>query len=68
MTDWRADSDMIFKQITSGDFPDFAIAQRAVCVIYVPDTTISRGGIADALKRLERHYLQAASGGAGGDA
>jgi hypothetical protein len=58
MDDWQRDSDMIFTQITTGDFDDFAIAQRAVCVIYAPDMTISRGGIAHALKRLERHYAQ----------
>ncbi len=54
--DWKRDSDMIFTQITSGDFDDFEQVQSAVCVIYVPDMTISRAGISDALKRLEAHY------------
>lgn len=55
----KADADMIFTQITSGDFPDYEIAQRAVCTIYVPDMTISRAGISLALTRLERHYKDA---------
>jgi hypothetical protein len=53
---WKGDSDMIFTQISSGDFDDFAMAQSAVCMLYVPDMTISRAGISDALKRLEAHY------------
>jgi hypothetical protein len=56
MNDWRRDSDMIFTQITSGDFPTLKMAEQAVCVIYVPDMTISRAGISHALSRLERHY------------
>lgn len=58
MNDWRADSDMIFTQITSGDFDNFDMANQAVCVIYVPDMTISRAGISNALTRLERHYAE----------
>lgn len=54
--DWQADSDMIFTQITSGDFPTFELANQAVCLFYVPDMKISRGGIAHALGRLEKHY------------
>jgi hypothetical protein len=53
---WQADSDMIFAQISSGDFNNYADAERLVCVLYVPDMTITRAGISDALKRLERHY------------
>ncbi len=53
---WKEDSDTIFTQITSGDFPSWEMAQQAVCFIYVPDKTISRGGIAHALSRLEKHY------------
>ena len=58
MNDWQRESDMIFTQITTGDFPDFSIANRAICAIYVPDMSISRAGIAHALKRLERYYAQ----------
>ncbi|KKM68230.1 hypothetical protein LCGC14_1462870 [marine sediment metagenome] len=50
------DSDMIFKQITCGDFPDFEIAQEAIALLYIPDMTISRSGISHAFKRLERYY------------
>ena len=58
MDDWQRDSDMIFTQITTADFDDFAMANHAVCTIYVPDMTISRAGISHALKRLEQHYSQ----------
>jgi hypothetical protein len=50
------DSDMIFTQITTGDFPTFDMANRAIVMFYVTDMTISRAGISHALKRLERHY------------
>jgi hypothetical protein len=53
-----AESEMIFTQITSGDFPTFELANRAVCTIYVPDMTISRAGISHALGRLEKHYAE----------
>ena len=56
---WQKDSDMIFDQITNGDFPDFTIAQQAVCSLYVLDRSISRAGISHALGRLERHYRKA---------
>ncbi len=57
--EWVADADMIFTQISSGDFDDFAMAQRAVVMIYVPDMTVSRAGISLALKRLEYFYAEA---------
>ena len=50
------DSDMIFKQITMGDFPTLKEAHRTVILFYVVDMDISRSGISHALERLERHY------------
>ncbi len=50
------DSDMIFAQITSGDFQSYAEAQDAVVAIYIPDMTVSRAGISHAMKRLEGHF------------
>ena len=52
------DSDMIFTQITSGNFDNWNDVNQAVVMLYVPDMTISRAGISHALKRLERHYKQ----------
>lgn len=52
----QADSDMIFTQITSGDFNTFEEAQQAVVFFYIPDLSISRAGISHALKRLEKHF------------
>ncbi|REK56655.1 MAG: hypothetical protein DWQ49_09805 [Bacteroidetes bacterium] len=54
------DSDMIFTQITSGDFDNWNDVNRAVVMLYVPDMTISRAGISHALKRLEQYYKQSA--------
>ena len=51
------DSDMIFTQISSGDF-SLADFEEAICMLYIPDMTISRSGISHALKRLERHYKE----------
>lgn len=53
---WERDSDMIFTQITSGDFPTIELAEAAVVQLYLPDMTISRQGISHALGRLDRHY------------
>lgn len=50
------DSDIIFTAISSGDFDDFKMAERAVVMFYVTDMTFSRAGISHALKRLEKHY------------
>lgn len=50
------DSDMIFTQITTGDFDNYEDARRLVVTGYLPDMTISRAGISHALKRLEEHY------------
>jgi hypothetical protein len=50
------DSDMIFTQITTAAYKDFAEAQRAIVLLYIPDMTISRSGISHALKRVERHF------------
>jgi hypothetical protein len=52
------DSDMIFTQITSGNFENWLDVNQAIVMLYVPDMTISRAGISHALKRLERHYKQ----------
>jgi hypothetical protein len=54
-----SDSDMIFTQISAGNFDDYKMAEAAVAMLYVPDKTISRAGIAHALDRLERHYAGA---------
>lgn len=56
--DWMRDADMIYNQITHGDFPDLSLAQAAIVKLYVPDLTISRAGISHALKRLEKYYLR----------
>jgi len=50
------DSEMIFQQITSGDFTSYSEAEQAVMKIYVIDVTISRAGISHALKRLEKYF------------
>jgi hypothetical protein len=50
------DSDMIFTQVTTGNFNDFNEANQVVVMFYVMDMTISRSGISHALKRLEKHY------------
>lgn len=55
---WRQDSDMIFNQITQGDFPTFSLAQAAVVHLYMPAPDITRNGISHALGRLEKHYAQ----------
>jgi hypothetical protein len=53
------DSDMIYKQITSGCFDNFSQALHAVVMLYVTDMSISRSGISHALKRLEKYYQEA---------
>lgn len=53
----KRDSEMIFTQVSTGAFDDFIMAQQAVVMIYVPDMSISRSGIAHALTRLEKFYL-----------
>lgn len=55
------DSDMIFTQITSGDFPTYDMAEQCVLAFHVPDMSISRSGISHALRRLERHYAEVTS-------
>lgn len=52
----QKDSDMIFTQITSGDFNTIEEAKRAVVTLYIPDMTISRAGISHAIGRLEKHF------------
>lgn len=52
------DSDMIFTQITNGDFHDMKEVNDAVVMLYVMDMSISRAGISHALGRLERHYAE----------
>lgn len=51
------DSDMIFTQISTGDFNSDSF-EMAVVMLYVPDMSISRAGISHALKRLEQHYKE----------
>ena len=50
------DSNMIFNQITHGDFPTWELAEQALVTIYIPDMTISRAGISHAMKRLQKFY------------
>lgn len=50
------DSDTIFLQISGGGFDNFQEAETAVILLYVPDMTISREGICDAIRRLRQHY------------
>lgn len=50
------DSNMIFTQITSGDFRTLDEAKQALVMFYITDLTISRSGISHALKRLEKHF------------
>lgn len=52
----QKDSDMIFTQVSTGDFDDFKMAEQAVVMLYAMDMSISRSGISHALKRLERYY------------
>ena len=59
--DWQRDSDIVFTAISSGAFDDFQQAQQAVVLFYVPDMSISRGGISHALKRLEQFYSDLAN-------
>lgn len=54
--DQQRDSHIIFKAITSGDFNTFEEAQRVVAMLYVPDMSISRSGIAKALGKLKVYY------------
>ena len=56
-----SDAEMIFTQITSGDFESWSDVNRAVVMLYVPDMTVSRAGISLALKRLEQHYSEKGS-------
>lgn len=53
-----SDSDMIFTQVSTGDFDDYKMAERLIVMLYVPDMTISRAGISHAMKRLERFYAE----------
>ncbi len=50
------DSNMIFNQITNGDFKNYDQALQTLIVLYTPDMTISRSGISHAIKRLEKFY------------
>ena len=50
------DSDMIFTQITNGNFDDYQQAESAIVVLYVQDMTISRAGISRALGRIKKYY------------
>ena len=54
-TQQMKDSDMIFKQITTGDFNSFKEAEQAL-LFYATDMTISRSGISHAYGRLKKHF------------
>lgn len=56
--DWQRDSDMVFTAISSGDFDDYVMAERAVVMLYVTDMSVSRAGILDALDRLKLFYAE----------
>ena len=51
-----ADSTMIVKQITSGDFRTYDEAEQAIVALYVPDLSVSRSGISHALGQLKKHF------------
>lgn len=53
----QRDSDTIYLQITTGDFPTLEEAKIALSLFYIPDPSISRAGICHALKRLEQYYV-----------
>jgi hypothetical protein len=52
----QADSEMIFKAITTGSFRNIEEATDAVIQLYIPDPDISRSGISCAFQRLAKHY------------
>jgi hypothetical protein len=52
----QEDSDMIFTQITTGDFATLQEAEATIALFYVPDTSISRAGISHAIGRLKKYY------------
>jgi hypothetical protein len=52
------DAEMIFNQITNGDFKNNTEATQALVALYIPDMTISRSGISLAMKKLENHYSE----------
>lgn len=55
---WQADSDMIFTQVSTGAFDNYAQAEDLIVMLYVPDLTISRAGISHAMTRLKRFYAE----------
>ena len=54
----QRDSDMIFTQISTSGIDNYSDAEKLITSLYVLDMSISRSGISDALKRLERFYLK----------
>lgn len=56
----QADSDMIFTQISTGNFDDYKMAEELIVLLYIPDMTISRAGISHAMVRLQRFYAERA--------
>jgi hypothetical protein len=56
MKDIQETSDIVFKAISSSGFKSYEEAERAIVMLYVPDMSFHRGGICDALNRLEKHY------------
>lgn len=55
-------SDRIFISMSKSGFEDYKEAERAVLMLYVTDMSYHRGGICDALKRLEKHYNERTEG------
>ena len=53
---WQVDSDMIFTQVSTGDFEDYDQAEQLIVMLYVPDMTITRAGISHAMVRLQGFY------------
>jgi len=52
------DSDMIFKQLTSGGDLSHDECKRMLVMLYVPDMTISRAGISHAMKRIDEYFTK----------
>ena len=48
--------DTVFTAISTGAFDNYAEAEAAVTLFYIPDMNFTRAGICAALKRLKIHY------------
>jgi len=57
------DSDIIFTAISTSNYDDLQMAERAVIIFYITDMSFSRAGISHALKRLEKFYKEKPNAG-----